>query len=212
MPSMPARHADGRAEARTSALLDGFATGDPETLLPLAELLSGLDRRAFGMLLFVSALPAFIPIPIGGAISGPLTMLIGAQLLVGRQRPWLPRFIAGRGPHRHAMRRFRDSIAPALGWLERVTRPRLTWMLDHRAAAIFTGVELIGLGFLLLLPIPFTNFIFGGLLLLFAIALLEHDGALMLVSWIGGAAAIVTFGVLSGELIGVVRPWIDLLI
>ena len=66
-------------EAGTRALLDGFAEGDPDDLLTLRLLLTGLGRRAFGMLLFVSVLPAFIPVPVGGAISGPLVMLIGVQ-------------------------------------------------------------------------------------------------------------------------------------
>src|SRR5512134_2266092 len=56
-------------EAGTRALLDSFAVGDPDDLLPLRDLLAGLGRRAFGMLLFIASLPAFIPIPIGGAIA-----------------------------------------------------------------------------------------------------------------------------------------------
>ena len=48
------------------------------------RLLQGLGRTAFGMFLFVSILPGFIPIPgTGGMISGPLVVLIGLQLLVG---------------------------------------------------------------------------------------------------------------------------------
>ena len=65
------------------AILDSIAEGAPDDLLALGDLMSGLGRRAFGMLLFVCVLPAFIPIPIGGAISGPLTMLIGIQLGIG---------------------------------------------------------------------------------------------------------------------------------
>src|SRR3954466_13987293 len=93
-------------EPGTRALLDAFAVGDPDDLLSLRELLAGLDRRAFGMLLLIATLPAFIPIPVGGAITDPLAMLIGAPLLVGMHRPWLPRFLAERGPHRHVMVRF----------------------------------------------------------------------------------------------------------
>ena len=70
-------------EHGTRAILDRFATGDPAETLRLDELLSGLGKRAFGMLLFVASLPAFIPIPGGGAIAGPLIVLIGLQLLVG---------------------------------------------------------------------------------------------------------------------------------
>ena len=69
------------------ALLDGFRVGEPADVLSLETLMAGLGRRAFGMLLFVATLPAFIPIPVGGAISGPLVILIGLQLLVGRRRP-----------------------------------------------------------------------------------------------------------------------------
>ena len=199
-------------EAGTRALLGGYATGNPEDLLTLRQLLAGLGRRAFGMLLFVSILPAFIPVPVGGAISGPLVMLIGVQLLALRRRPWLPRFVAERGFHRHALARFERRISPALQRLERIVRPRLLGLLDARPAAAFTGLLLLLLGLLLSLPIPLTNYLFGGLLLLFALALLERDGALMAVAWTGGAIAIVVSAVLSGSLVALLEPWVDLLI
>lgn len=196
-------------EAGTRALLDEFAEGDPGDVLTLRILLAGLGRRAFGMLLFVSVLPAFIPVPVGGAISGPLTMLIGAQLLLLRRRPWLPRFVAEHGFPRHALARFDRVISPALVRLEHLIRPRLSQVLDHRAAAALTGLLLVLLGLLLSLPIPLTNYLFGGLLLLFALALLERDGALMLVAWTGGTVAIIVFGVLSGSLVASVASWMD---
>ena len=201
-----------RREAGTRALLDGFAHGDPQDMLTLRMLLAGLGRRAFGMLLFVSILPAFIPVPVGGAIAGPLVMLIGAQLLLLRRRPWLPRFIAEHGFHRHALARFDRTISPVLGRLEHLIRPRLPRLLDQRAAAALTGLLLMLLGLLLSLPIPLTNYLLGGLLLLYALALLERDGALMLVAWAGGTVAIVVFGVLSGNLLAAVAPWVDRLI
>ena len=191
------------------ALLYGLAAGDPDEVLRLRDLLTGLGRRGFGMLLLIATLPAFIPIPIGGAISGPLVVLIGAQLLGGMRRPWLPKFLADRGPHRHALARFDRRISPLLAWLEKFVRPRLPVVLDHRIAGIFTGLLLILLGLLLSLPIPLTNYLFGGLLLLFALALLERDGALMLVGWIAGAIAVAIFGVLSGNLATVAAHWLD---
>jgi hypothetical protein len=198
-PGPAAGRRPGR-EAGTRALLDSLAQGNPDDLLTLRDLLAGLGRRAFGMLLFVASLPAFIPIPIGGAIAGPLVVLIGVQLLVGLRRPWLPGFIARRGPRRDAMARFDRRISPWLGRLEHLIKPRLTAVLDHRAASMFTGLLLVLLGVLTSLPIPLTNMLFGALLLFFALALLERDGVLMLVSWIAGIAAIAVFGVLSGTL------------
>ncbi len=190
------------------ALLDDYAIGDPDEVLRLRDLLAGLDRRAFGMLLFIATLPAFIPIPIGGAISGPLVMLIGTQLLLGMHTPWLPKFIANRGPHRHALAGFDRRISPWLARMEKFIRPRMPQLLNHRAAVMLTGLLLVLLGLLLSLPIPLTNYLFGGLLLLFALALLERDGALMLVAWIAGAVAIAVFGVLSGNLAAMAMRWI----
>ena len=110
-------------------------------------------------------------------------MLIGLQLLFGLRKPWLPAFIAKRGPHRSAMARFRKRMAPWLARLETPDHARAaTVLLDHRVADVFTGLLLVLLGLLLSLPIPFTNFLFGAMLLLFALALLERDGALMLAS------------------------------
>ena len=201
---------DKPQEAGTRALLDGFAAGDPDEMLRLGDVLAGLSERSFGMLLFVSTIAAFIPIPgVGGAVSGPLVILIGLQLLIGLRKPWLPGFLARRGPHRHAMARFRNLLSPWLARLERMVRPRTTVLLDHPVASAFTGLLLVLLGVLLSLPIPFTNFLFGALLLLFALALLERDGRLMAVAWALGAIAVAVFGVLSGSLATMIGGWID---
>lgn len=200
------------SEADTRALLDGFAAGDPGDVVRFGDVFAGLGRRSFGMLLFVSTLPAFIPIPgFAGAASGPLVILIGLQLLVGRREPWLPRFIAMRGPHRSTMARFRDRIAPWLTRLERVVRPRLAALLDGRLASAFTGLLLVLLGILLLLPIPLTNYLFAATLLLFAFALIERDGRLMAVAWVAGVVVGTVVTVLSGSLAGAAAEWIDLL-
>ena len=80
------------------------------------------------------------------------------------------------------------------------------------AAMMLTGLLLVLLGFLLSLPIPLTNYLFGGLLLLFAFAMLERDGALMLVAWVGGLAAVSVFGVLSGKFAAIAAEGIDRLL
>jgi hypothetical protein len=196
-------------EAGTRAILDALLDGDPAQSPDFDTLLDGLARRAFGMLLFVAALPAFIPIPIGGALSGPLIMLVAAQLLVGMSHPWLPGFIARRGPKRQALARFERIVDPWLARLERIVKPRLTGVLDHPLASAFTGLLLLLLGLLLALPIPLTNYVFGGLILLYALALLERDGALMLVAWALGIVALATTGALSGGLVAALQPWLD---
>ncbi len=198
------------SEAGTRAVLRVLATGDPAYTMRLREILEGLGRSLFGMLLFIATLPAFLPIPgLAGALSGPLVVLVGVQLLIGLRKPWLPRFVAERGPTRGTLARFEQRISPWLARLEHVIRPRLTQVLDHRVATMFTGLLLVLLGVLLALPIPFTNYLFGVLLMFYALALLERDGALMLAAWAAGIVAIAVFGVLSGTLAAAAGAWLD---
>lgn len=199
------------AERGTRALLDQLAEGDPDDQLRLGDLLTGLGRRAFGVLLFLAIPPSFIP-GVAGVISSPIVVLVGVQLMGGLRRPWLPKWLAARGPHRSVLIKFDRWFAPWLARLEKAIKPRMTALLDRRMASILSGAILVLLGLLLALPIPLTNGIFGALLLLFALALLERDGALMIVAWVAGAISIAVFGVLSGNLAAMAARWIDLLV
>ncbi len=183
-------------------LLAMFEKGDPGERLTLGQVLQGLEQSAFGIFLFIAILPSFIPIPgIGGAVSGPLVLLIGLQLIAGLTRPWLPGFIARRGPRRGTMHNFLNKISRPLQRLDRMLKPRLQLLIDPLPSRILTGVLLIVTGILLSLPIPFTNYLFGFQLLLFALALIERDGALMLFNWIGAIAGGLFFGLGSGHLV-----------
>jgi len=171
-------------EARTTDLLRQSLAENTEAHITLERFLAPLEERAYGFLLLLLALPNFIPIPFGiGAVMGVLVILVGLQLLIGLGRPWLPRTARQRGFARASVEHFLTKMTPVLGWLERVCTPRLE-TLTHRPASRFTGLLLIVTGFLLSLPIPFTNYLFGLIVLLFAVAQIERDGALLIAVWV----------------------------
>ncbi|MBX3713776.1 MAG: exopolysaccharide biosynthesis protein [Lysobacter sp.] len=200
---------DGTEPQGMRAVIDALCDGDPGEQLALRELVVDLGRSTFGVLLFVATLPAFIPIPgLAGALSGPLVVLVGLHLLILLRKPWLPDFVARRGPQRSTLIRFDRLSDRWLRWLEKLVRPRLLGMIDHPVATVLTGLQLVLLGILLALPIPFTNFLFGALLLLYALALLERDGVLMLISWGAGLVAIYVFGAVSGNLAAMLWAWV----
>lgn len=208
-PAEPHGHRDYRNEG-LRALLAMFEQGDPAEHMPLQRILLNLQQSAFGVFLFIAILPSFIPIPgIGGAVSGPLVLLIGLQLMLGLREPWLPAFIGRRGPRRGTMQRFLSKIGGALRRLDRLLKPRLQRLLQPLPSRVFTGLLVILIGILLSLPIPFTNYLFGFQLLLFALALIERDGALMLFNWIAGVATVAFFGFSSGHLLAYVAELIQ---
>ena len=205
---MPESRRGTANERGTRALLNSLANDTARETLTLRGILDDFDERGFGILLLIATLPAFIPIPVGGAISGPLVVFLGAQLLFGRNEVWLPRRIAAWGPKRDAFARFVARISPWFGRLEHLVRPRLARLFDHPAANAATGLLLVVTGILLALPIPGTNYIFGGILLGFALALLERDGALLVVVWIVAIAVAIAIGMLSGHIAARLGEWL----
>lgn len=200
------RHRDKKPQPITTrALVDELATGNPEDVLTLGELLDRFSERSFGLFLLIVMLPTFIPIPLGaGAISGGLTSLIGLQFLARFEHPWLPRFISKHEIHRHRLIGFRDRMGKWLGRIEKLTRPRNQGMLAHPVAHAFTGLLLVILGAALSLPLPLTNYPFGLVLLAFAFALIERDGRLMILAWVAGIAEIAMIVGFSGQIVSII--------
>lgn len=178
-------------ERRTTQILADTLASHPGEHISLDDLLQPLRNRAFGCLLLLLAIPNFIPAPIGiGGVMGSLIVVLGLQLLIGLEQPWIPHRLRQRPLRRAAVRKFLDKTIPVLQRLERMCRPRLE-ILTRKPASMVTGLMLVLLGVLLALPIPFTNYLFGVLMLAYAIAMIERDGALLLGLW-----------VISGGLIG----------
>ena len=174
--------------------------------ITLERIVERFQHRAHGLVLLLVLLPVFIPLPLGtGLVAGALACLIGAQLLAGRTRPWLPQRILRREIKASSLAQFNRRMQRPLYWLEHICRPRLPALLTPLPASIVSGLQLIGLGILLALPIPFTNWFYGLLLMLHAIALIERDGVLMLIAWVLGTAAMLASVLLSNELFGLLQ-------
>lgn len=188
----------------------GRTDADAEPHITLGDILQRFHTRAFGVLTLIMLLPAFLPVPIGvGAIAGPLVSLTGLQMLIGLSAPWLPRAMRQRNIQRATIARFSARMEGVLRRLERACRPRLVALTSHTAAHVFTGLQLVLLGVLLALPIPLTNYPFGLLLMLYAIALIEHDGVLLLIAWALGCATIVASALLSSEVLALVQKTLN---
>lgn len=177
-------------ELTTSGLLaeigrgDGSADPHAVDLVSFEEILQRFSRRAFGVLVLIATLPAFLPLPAGaGAISGPLVALLGVQMLFGMRQPWLPNRLRRRGIPRARLQRFAERLQPWLLRVERLVKPRLAGFTEHLASHVLSGFLLCLLGVLLSLPIPLTNYPLALLILAYAVALIERDGILLLIAW-----------------------------
>jgi len=168
----------------TRRLLDELASAPVESI-PLGDLLDRFSERAFGLFLLVAVLPAFLPLPgVAGAVSGPLVMLAGLQMALLAKHPWLPDWLQRRPVATRSIRTFQRRLAWPLAAIERVSQPRWPELFDRRLPHAFNGVLLVVLGLLLALPIPLTNYPFGLVLVVFAVAMIERDGRTLCAAWV----------------------------
>lgn len=201
---MNASPGTGKRRTTTVLLREALAAqqGDDITL---DTLLVPLRSRAFGVLLLVLAIPNFIPVPIGiGGVMGVLVVLLGLQMLCGMEHPLVPARLRHRTMHRKRVEQFLERSARVMRWLERWCKPRME-PLSRRPWTLLSGLAMVILGVLLALPIPFTNYLFGAVLLAFAFALIERDGTLLLVLWVASLVLLVLSLFFSNALIDVVE-------
>jgi hypothetical protein len=149
------------------------------------------DRTAFAGFGFLNLFLALVSIPFFG-LSAPFGLAIavlGAQMLVGRDRPWLPGFLRRRRAPARSIRWLSGRVARWTAGLERWIKPRLGVLT--RGPLIGLSLIVQGLGLALPIPIPGSNWIFVVPIIVYALGLLERDGALVLVGHAATAVQIV---------------------
>ena len=91
--------------------------------------------------------PSALPVPTGGAtqVLEVIAMLLALQLLVGREKVWLPRrwrAVTLAGPKRQ---RFLERLLKLIRWLERRSRPRGRFVFGGRASnTVFGALVIVG--------------------------------------------------------------------
>jgi hypothetical protein len=181
---------------------DGASTPPPLTLRIIIE---KTGERAFGVLTAFLCLPFLTPIPLPGMsiLFGLALAILGIEIAVRRDRPWLPsRMLNWRLPPKLGPKLI-YFVAKLFRPLERIIRPRLLFMQNPVAMA-FVGVALALDGLLLALPlppvVPLSNALPAWLGLITILGITEEDGVCLLIgsgltlgSVVGGIVSIVLF-------------------
>jgi hypothetical protein len=140
-----------------STELERWLQSDGEkTLGSLVEL---FEEKSFAILfVLLLGVPA-LPLPTGGAthVFEIIAILLALQLIAGRDRIWLPERWCRLELAGERQRRFIAGLMKMIRRLERLSRPRLTFLFDHRLSNIVFGLLVIaGCAGAFLAP-PFTG-------------------------------------------------------
>ncbi len=180
IPSIPSpRPGPGRS---ASQVLEDLIEAFPNEKISVGELVDQLDSRAHGVLLLILALPMCIPnIPGISTIFGVLMIAPALALMLGQRRLWLPGQVRAWTFPRDGFRRALEVAISGLKRVEYLIKPRLS-VLTRWPVTSFVGFQSLLMALVLILPIWGANLTPGVTVTLTALALMQRDGLLMLLS------------------------------
>jgi hypothetical protein len=174
----------------TSELLLALVRNFPKDRISIQNILDGLGERSFGLVLLLFGLLSAVAVVPGLATVTALPLLFfSLQMVFGYHSPWLPRFIADRSFAKRDLEATLVRGAPILRWMENVCRPRLLFMTGWLGERLL-GILVFVLALVIALPGPGTNFLPGLAIAFMAVAIIQRDGLLLLVGWLGSAGAL----------------------
>ncbi|GAA0652153.1 exopolysaccharide biosynthesis protein [Brevundimonas lenta] len=163
------------------------AKTDPK--LYLGELVNAFGERGIGaLLLFLGLISALI-----GALPGTTTviglpiLLIALQLVIRRDQLWMPAWVLRSSIDRGGYRTAISKVLKPLRKVERWSRPRYSPMTNE-VGEVMIGLACTGLVVILMLPIIFANLVPSLIIAAFGFGLMQRDGAVIVVAWIGTIA------------------------
>lgn len=142
--------------------------------ISVGELVDKAAEAGFG---FVVGILCLIAIPFFG-LSTPFGLAIavlGAQMIVGKRHPWLPQRARRRELSISMLDRVATMLSKRTRWLVKLTKRRHEMIVAPKIVGF--GITLLALGLALPLPIPGSNLVFLIPIFIYAVGLLERDGA-----------------------------------
>ena len=118
-------------------------------------------------------------------------MVLAGQMVAGREEPWLPQKFGQRMIDKKGLTRTAKGGRKWFGWLEKIARPRLTFLMGARGERII-GLFLVFFCASILVPLPSTNTVPGFGVAVVAFGLMARDGILVIIGSIIGTAWIAT--------------------
>lgn len=157
------------------------------------QLRDALADRAYGVLLFIFALPNLLPLPPGvSTVLAVLLVLIAVQFVLGQSRLYFPSWLGKRSFERASFEQALARVRPSLRWIERLLQPRLLWLTSRNGERL-VGLLCIVFALMVALPIPFVHQLPGLAICVMALALIERDGIALLAGIGIGAAGLVVY-------------------
>lgn len=166
----------------------------------LDDILNASGRKSFGFFLLLAGLITLAPlvgdIPGVPTLMGTFVIIISVQLLLRRDKVWLPAFMRNRTLEQEKILKALRKLEPVMKFIDRILKPRLTFMTGGFMQYVIAGICVATAAVMPVMEfIPFSANIAGVILTVFGLALLANDGLLVLLVFalLGTAGGLIFF-------------------
>ncbi len=183
---------EGTSKGNLSDELEGWLQSAGEkTVGSLIEL---FEEKSFAILfVLLLGVPA-LPVPTGGAthVFEVIAVLLALQLIAGRDQIWLPERWRKRELAGDKQERFLTALMKMIRRLEKISKPRLRFLFNHRLSNIVFGLLVIGGCVAAFLAPPFTGLdtLPALAVVLLSLGVLLEDFAVVIVGLVVGVAGV----------------------
>jgi hypothetical protein len=142
---------------KVSDQLEAWLNSDGEKTM--ASLIALFEEKSFAILfVLLLGVPA-LPLPTGGAthVFEIIAVLLALQLIAGRDEIWIPKRWRNLELAGERQQRFITALMKVIRRLERLSRPRLRFLFDHRLSNIVFGLLVVAGSVAAFVAPPFTG-------------------------------------------------------
>jgi hypothetical protein len=167
--------------------------------LSFTDLAAQLHSRVWGGMLLIFAAINLLPLPPGTSVFFAIPLLIvSAQMVFARRSPWFPAGIDRRGVTKQELRRLIDKMGWVEARVERIFKPRLASLTGPQAMRLIGAVCFV-LALIAGIPIPLFHMAPAAAIVLYGLALIYRDGALVVAAAVATVLAIVADALIVGS-------------
>jgi hypothetical protein len=131
---------DPSADKKLSDELQEWLSGEGDRTL--GALVDAFGEKSFAILFVVLLGVPALPLPTGGAthVFEVIAALLALELIAGRRQVWLPERWKGLKLGGEKQQKFIGGLTRLIRRLERLSRPRLAFLFDHRLSRLVFGL------------------------------------------------------------------------
>jgi len=170
----------------TTQIIEDLVNKSSADKVLVGDIVDSMEAIGFGLALLIFSLGIIIPLPppFPSIISLPL-VVFSAQMIIGMNAPKLPIWIAKKEIKRSVLAMMVQKSSPYIRKVERILKPRLTFMTSIIAERV-VGFFLLGFSSFILVPLPLSNFIPGLGILITSFGLMGKDGLVIILGIVVG--------------------------